>query len=109
MKRTSPMKKFSAFIACLFAFLAPCASAQGLAQLMVKGEVVEPAGGWCEIVAVAQEARAEPRTMTLAFLAARGTSAADLVALCAARLEAAGIQAIRAPLASAASATPGAA
>jgi len=101
MKRTSSMKKFSAFIACLFAFLAPGASAQGLAQLMVKGEVVEPAGGWCQIVAVAQEERAEPRTMTLAFLAARGTSAADLVALCAARLDAAGIRAIRAPLAGA--------
>jgi len=102
------MKKLLALLAILFVALLPAARAQGLAQLMVKGEVVEQGGGWCQIAVVAEESGNDPRAMTLAFLAARGTSAADLLALCAARLEAAGIRAIRAPLPVAATSAPAA-
>lgn len=93
------MKKLLLVLAFLSFALAPLARAQGLAQLMVKGEVVEQGGGWCQIVVVAEEPGAQARSTTLGFLAARGTTAADLLALCAARLDSAGIRSIRAPLA----------
>lgn len=93
------MKKLMLVLALPPCAFAPLARAQGLAQLMVKGEVVEQGGGWCQISVAAEESGDQPRSATLGFLAARGTTAADLLALCAARLDAAGIRSIRAPLA----------
>lgn len=85
----------SLFASSLLLLLSTQASAQGLLQFTLKGEVSLPGGGWCELAVSAQGEQGSARRVDLGLHLGAGTKGIEVLQLLAARLEREGVVVVR--------------